>query len=309
MYIKRTKGAMLGQVLLNSFISSAIYSLIALGFTLIYRTVRFFHLAHGGTYTVGAYAAYSTYVLMLNFGSSLVILNLAIATLVSMLIAGIVGVAIDRLVYFPLRRRFASDLILLLASFGIFIFIQNFIQLIYGAQILTMRTWPVKEGHKVLGAVITDVQIAIILTTLVVLFILWFFIQKTKLGKAIRAVSDDPVGASVVGIDPEKTIMIVFFIGSALAGLAGTLISLETNLEPTMGFNAILKGIIASIIGGIGSLPGAVLGGLLLGFAENFGIWKIQAGWKDTIAFAILILFLLFKPKGILGTEIKTDRD
>lgn len=125
------------------------------------------------------------------------------------------------------------------------------------------------------------------------------------MGKAIRAVADDPIGASVSGINPERVILYAFGIGSALAGMAGVLISLETNIEPTMGFNAILKGIIASIIGGIGSIPGAVIGGFFLGIVENLGIWKIQAGWKDTIAFAVLIIFLLLRPQGFLGK--KTD--
>jgi branched-subunit amino acid ABC-type transport system permease component len=127
------------------------------------------------------------------------------------------------------------------------------------------------------------------------------------LGKAIRAVSDDPIGARVVGIDSEKIIISAFAIGSALAGAAGILISLETNLEPTMGLNAILKGIVASIVGGIGNIPGSLFGGLFLGLAENLGIWKIQAGWKDTIAFAILIIFLLFRPSGIFG--VKTEKE
>jgi len=132
--------------------------------------------------------------------------------------------------------------------------------------------------------------------------LLWFFIQKTRLGKAMRAVSDDPVAANVVGINPEKIIMGSFALGSALAGAAGILISYETNIEPTMGLNALLKGIIASIIGGIGSIPGAVLGGFFLGLAENLGIWKISAGWKDAISFAVLIIFLLVRPGGILGS-------
>lgn len=119
--------------------------------------------------------------------------------------------------------------------------------------------------------------------------------------------ADDPIGASVSGIYPEKVIFYAFGIGSALAGMAGVLISLETNIEPTMGMNAILKGIIASIIGGIGSIPGALLGGFFLGIVENLGIWQIQAGWKDTIAFAVLILFLLFRSEGMLGT--KNDRE
>jgi branched-chain amino acid transport system permease protein len=155
--------------------------------------------------------------------------------------------------------------------------------------------------------VITDIQILIFVVGCLVLVALWLFVQKTKLGKAMRAVSDDPLAASVVGISPEKTILASFAIGSALAGAAGILISLETNIEPTMGFTAILKGIIASIIGGIGSIPGAVVGGFFLGIAENLGIWKIQAGWKDCIAFAILIVFLLFRPGGIWG--IKTEKE
>ena len=206
------------------------------------------------------------------------------------------------------RQQKASNLIFLLASFGVVIFIQNLIQLIYGAQILTIRTGPIKEGHHFLGAVITDIQILILAVSIILMIFLWLFIQKTKLGKAMRAVSDDPIAANVVGINPERIILTSFAIGSALAGAAGILISFETNIEPTMGFSALLKGIIASIIGGIGSIPGAVLGGFFLGLAENLGIWKISAGWKDCIAFAILIIFLLLRPRGILGnkTEKKT---
>ena len=154
---------------------------------------------------------------------------------------------------------------------------------------------------------ITDIQILIIVAGLILFVLGWLFIQRTKFGKAIRAVSDDPIGTRVVGINSEKIILTAFAIGSALAGAAGILISLETNIEPTMGMNAILKGIIASIVGGIGSIPGALFGGLLLGLAENLGIWKISAGWKDTIAFVILIVFLLLRPSGIMG--IKTEKE
>jgi branched-chain amino acid transport system permease protein len=158
-----------------------------------------------------------------------------------------------------------------------------------------------------MGAVITDIQILLLIVSCLLLAALWAIVDKTKMGKAIRAVADDPVGASVSGIYPERVIFYAFGIGSALAGMAGVLISLETNIEPTMGMNAILKGIIASIIGGIGSIPGTVLGGFFLGIVENLGIWKIQAGWKDTISFAVLIVFLLFRPEGILGK--KNDRE
>ncbi|MFB3897637.1 MAG: branched-chain amino acid ABC transporter permease [bacterium] len=297
---------MFQQLFLNGLITGSIYTLIALGFAVIYRTVKFFHFAHGVVYTAGAYLAFT-------FINSLTrqFLNSFPITIFSFffasLFAGVIGIVIDRLVYFPLRKQKASNLIFLIASFGIFIFLQNLIQLIYGAQIQTLRTGPIIEGHQFFGAVITNTQILIIVVSLIVFMGLSVFVQKTKLGKAMRAVSDDPIAASVVGIYPEKIIFASFAIGSSLAGLAGILISLETNLEPTMGMNAILKGMIASIIGGIGSIPGAMLGGLFLGIAENLGIWKIQSGWKDCIAFIILIIFLLIRPGGIMG--VKTEKE
>ncbi len=167
---------------------------------------------------------------------------------------------------------------------------------------------PVVEGYQIFSAVITPIQILIILVSFMLFVAVWLVIDKTKIGKAIRAVADDKLGASISGIFPERVILYAFGIGSALAGVAGILISFETNIEPTMGFNAILKGIIASIIGGIGSIPGAVLGGFFLGIVENLGIWKIQAGWKDTISFSVLIIFLLIRPQGILGKKNNKDR-
>jgi len=286
---------MFPQLITNAIIAGSIYALVAIGFTVIYRTVKFFHFAHGVVYTAGAYFAY-TLIISLH-------LNFALSFFLAIILAGLLGIAIDKCVYLPLRKRNASNLIFLLASFGVVIFIQNLIQLIYGAQILTIRTGPVKEGHHFLGAVITDIQILILAVSIILMIFIWFFIQRTKKGKAMRAVSDDSIAANVVGINPEKIILTSFAIGSALAGAAGILISFETNIEPTMGFSAILKGIIACIIGGIGNIPGAVLGGFFLGLAENLGIWKISAGWKDAIAFVILIIFLLIRPGGLLGTK------
>ena len=284
---------MFQQLLYNGIIAGSIYALIALGFGVIYRTVRFFHFAHGVVYAAGAYLAYSFFI-------QLGMLPI-VSCLLSIVSAAILGILIDRFIYLPLRRRNAPNLIFLLASFGIFIFLQNFIQLLYGAQILTLNTGPVKEGHEFLGAVITDTQILIIGVCFSLFAAVWLFTKATKLGKAMRAVANNPVLANISGINSERIILYSFAIGSGLAGLAGILISLETNIEPTMGMNAMLKGLTAAIIGGMGSIPGALLGGLLLGFAENFGIWYIQAGWKDAIAFGMLIIFLLFRPQGILG--------
>lgn len=301
---------MLEQLILNGIIAGSIYTLIALGFTIIYRTVRFFHFAHGVVYACGAYLAYAVFrQLTSDIGHQTLDIGIwTAAVLAGVIGAGVIGVLIDRVVYRPLRKKKAPNLVFLLASFGVFIFIQNLVQLIFGAQILTIRTGPVKEGHHIFGAVITNIQILILVISSLLVVCLWLFIKKAKLGKAMRAVADDRLAASVVGINPESITLAAFAIGSMLAGAAGILVSLETNIEPTMGMNAILKGIIASIIGGIGSIPGAMFGGIFLGLAENLGIWKISAGWKDCIAFVILIVFLLLRPGGIMGIKSQGER-
>lgn len=291
---------MIFQLTVNGIIMGSIYALIALGFSLIFKTVRFFNFAHGVVYTAGAYCAYT---LLIPLG-----LSPLLSFFLASILASALGMTIDRLVYFPLRKNNAPPLVFLIASFGIFIFIQNLLQLIYGAQILTLRTGPIREGYHILSAVVTPIQLLIIAASLTTFALLWLLTTRTKIGKAIIAVADDPYGASICGINPERVILHAFGLGSALAGMAGVLISLETNIEPTMGMNAILKGIVASIIGGVGSIPGALVGGLFLGVVENLGIWQIQAGWKDTIAFGVLILFLLLRPQGILGSRPNGDR-
>jgi branched-chain amino acid transport system permease protein len=297
------------QIILNSLISAGIYSLIAFSFTVIYSTIRFFHLAHGAVYTVGAYAAYSIVYMSMISGSfvgetkAVPMMIYIFAILVSAIVAAFLGGAIDRLVYKPLRKKKASNLILLLTSFGVFIFIQNLIALLYGNQNLTLKTGPVKEGIHFLGAIITPIQILIISLAFFLFLFLFFITGYTKMGKAMRAVSDDPVTSSISGIDPEKIILFSSILGSALAGLSGAIISLETNLDPYMGFNMLLKGIIAVIIGGIGRFSGALLGCLFLGFTENLAAWFMPVRWKDAIVFGVFLLFLLFRPQGILGKK------
>jgi branched-chain amino acid transport system permease protein len=291
---------MLQQLVLNGIVAGSAYSLVALGFALIYRTVRFFHFAHGAIYTIGAFLAYT---LVRWFD-----MHIGAAFFLAMVGSGVIGAGLDRVIYQPLRRERAPNFVLLVVSIGAFILLQNLVQLIYGAEVRTLRVGNVEEGHHILGAVITDVQIDILLVVLLTVAILSLIVQKTKIGKAIRAVSDDAGAASIVGINPEKAILVAVFLGSAIAGLAGALASLETNLQPTMGLDAILKGIVASIVGGIGSIPGAVLGGLLVGIAENLGISAIPSAWKDMISFLFLIGFLLLRPGGILGVRVDRVR-
>lgn len=161
----------------------------------------------------------------------------------------------------------------------------------------------VVEGHEVLGARITDVQIMIIVTSIVLITLITLMLTRTKFGKTLRALANDPELARLSGINSDRYIMYAFAIGSFLAAIAAIMISFDTDMTPTMGFNVLVKGVIAVIIGGMGSLPGAALGGLFLGLAENLGVYLLPSKWQDTIAFVILILFLLFRPYGILGKK------
>jgi branched-subunit amino acid ABC-type transport system permease component len=186
-------------------------------------------------------------------------------------------------------------------SLGAFTAIQAIIAILFTSQFQTLsRNVGAGKTFNIFGGIITDVQLIILISGFVIMALIAILLKKTLFGKAIKAVSDDEEVAKIVGINTKKVIGWVFVIGSAIAGLAGILIGFDTGIEPTMGMSLLLKGVIASIIGGIGNVYGGVLGAFLLGFIENFGIWKISGEWKDAIAFAVLIIFLLWRPQGIL---------
>jgi branched-chain amino acid transport system permease protein len=286
---------MVEQLLLNGVIAGSIYSLVALGFALIYQTTRFFHFAHGAVYTFGAYFAYLFFV-QLGFDRWLAFPSACVVTM-------LLGVALEVGIYKPMRNRKATDLTLLIASLGLYIVLQNIISMVWGDDTKTMRTGEVVEGHAILGARITNIQIAIIATSVVLITLIALMLARTKFGKALRALANDPELARLSGINSDRYIMYAFAIGSFLAAVAAIMISFDTDMTPTMGFNALVMGVIAVIVGGIGSLPGAALGGLLIGLAQNLGVWQLPSKWQDTIAYVVLILFLLFRPYGILGKK------
>jgi len=178
--------------------------------------------------------------------------------------------------------------------------------IVAGADIKTFNL-PAQRGYEIGPVFITPVQLVIIATSLLAMVSLYLLLGRTKLGKAIRAVADDINLAEVAGINSNLVISAVFAIGSALAALAGALIGLDTNLQPTMGFNITVKAFAAVILGGLGSVPGAIVGGFLIGIAENLGVWVIPAVWKDTIAYGILIVMLFFRPNGIFGKKEDTQ--
>lgn len=281
------------QLVANSLIAGSIYALVALGFNLIFATTKFFNLTHGVLAAVGGY---TVFFLLKSFD-----LNLYLAIALGVLLAGLIGYASDKLVFLQLRKRKASNMVLLVASLGIFTAIQAFIAILFSSQFQTLSISVGSERiYEIFGAVLTQTQLIIFVSGIVIMLGLALLLKKTMFGKAVLAVSDDEEVAEIVGIDANAIIGKVFFIGSAIAGLAGILIGFDTGLEPTMGMSLLLKGVIASIIGGVGNVYGGVLGSFLLGFAENFGIWKISGEWKDAIAFALLIIFLLWRPRGIL---------
>jgi branched-chain amino acid transport system permease protein len=199
--------------------------------------------------------------------------------------------------------RNASNIILLIASFALLILSESLILLFFGADVKTIGFIEVSKGLEISGAVITPLQIVIVIGAFLFLFLLFVFMKRTTIGKAMRAVSDNKDVAEIVGISSERIYNWSFVSGSALAGIAAILVGLEQNLKPMMGTDLMVKGFTAAIIGGIGSVPGAIFGSFLLGFSENYGIWFLPSGYKDAIAFIILFIFLIFRPQGILGIK------
>lgn len=285
------------QIIINVLLAAAIYSQISLGFTLLYRTCGFIHFAHGAIFTLGAYFTY--------LYASILGLNLFISIPLAILSAMLIGILIELIVYRPLRRKGTTPLILLLSSLGIYIVLQNLISMIFGDDTKTLRSGIVQEGIEIFGARITPIQILIVIVSMVLLVACWALMKYTKMGRAMRAVASDPNLALVSGIDTDKVILFAFALGSALAAVAAILISYDIDMTPTMGMNALMMGVVAVIVGGVGSIPGAALGGFLLAFAQNFGVWKISSQWQDAIAFIILLLFLLYRPYGFFGKKIR----
>ncbi|MBU4536410.1 branched-chain amino acid ABC transporter permease [Patescibacteria group bacterium] len=286
---------MFAQLVVNSLIAGAIYSLVASGFSLTYAVCRFANFAHGVIIT---FAAYILYLLFSVLG-----LNFYLAVLGAILAAIILGYLTNLLIYKPLRKRKASGVSLLMSSFALLLMIESLIQMSFGASVKTIGYIEVRKGMEFLGAIITPLQLVIIIVSVLLLAFLFLFMKKTNIGKAMRAVADNKDVAKIVGISVERVYIWVFVVSSAIAGIAGILVSLEQNLEPTMGTGLIIKGFIGAIIGGIGSVPGAILGSFLLGTVENFGIWYLPSGYKDAIAFTLLFVFLLFRHQGILGIK------
>ncbi len=283
--------------MLNILLSASLFLMIAYSFSLIYSTTKIFHLAHGGVITLGAYFVFL-------FAKELFI-NFSVSVVLSLVLSSLIGVLFEVLVFRKMRKRNVSALVYLIASIGLYIVLQNLISLFFGDNIKIINTSEVTAGNRILGAYITTVQIITILVSIILFIMVTLFLHFTVTGKSIRAVASNPELCSIFGISSNKIILIAFGFASALAATAGILSAMDTDMTPTMGFNLLLYGIVAMIIGGVDSTWGLVGGSLLLAAAQNLGAYYISSQWMNAIAYIILILFLIWKPLGFSGKRLK----
>lgn len=284
------------QQLINGISLGSIYALIALGYTMIYGILKLINFAHGDIYMLGAYIGFvCTTMLKIPFLPSL---------LIAMAGAALVGILIERVAYRPLRG--APRIAILITAIGVSFFLENAMILFASAQ---PRTFPAVFSATVFHVgswIVNSQQIVILASAFVLMVTLTYIVNKTKAGKAMRAVSYDADAARLMGINIDTTISLTFALGSALAAAGGVLVGIYYNsIDPLMGMVPGIKAFVAAVLGGIGIIPGAMLGGIILGIVEALVSGFISSTFRDAAAFAILIIILLFKPQGLLGKNIR----
>ncbi|MBP2642362.1 MAG: ABC-type transporter, integral rane subunit [Firmicutes bacterium] len=289
-------GTALLQQLINGISVGSIYALIALGYTMVYGIIRLINFAHGDIYMLGAYVGfYCTTVFHMSFIPAL---------LVAMVISGLAGMVIERVAYKPLRN--GPRMAVLITAIGVSLFLEYAGILVVSPQTRTFPEVFPTTLYTLGGVIISSQQILILLVSLVLMVLLTYIVQRTKIGKAMRAVAFDTDAARLMGINVDMVISSTFGIGSALAGAAGVLVGVYYNsIEPLMGIMPGLKAFVAAVLGGIGIIPGAVLGGFIMGIVEALVSGFISSTYRDAAAFTILIIILLFKPAGLLGKNVR----
>ncbi|MDY0391231.1 MAG: branched-chain amino acid ABC transporter permease [Desulfobulbus oligotrophicus] len=292
------------QQLTNGLAVGGIYALIALGYTMVYGVLRLINFAHGDLFTIGAYLGLTllTSLALTDYLSGF--LGVGLLALMVMGLVSIIGILLERIAYRPLRE--SHRLSAVVSALGASIFFQNAIMLIYGAKyyVYPQDLLP-NTPIFILGMPIPLMRILILLSSILMMVALYLFVQKTRIGTAIRATAIDQDAARLMGIDVNRVIMIVFCIGPALGGAAGMMVGIYYGqINFTMGWIYGLKAFTAAILGGIGNIPGAMLGGLLLGVIESLSSAYISMAWKDAIAFFVLILILIVRPTGLLGERV-----
>lgn len=288
------------QHLINGTSLGSIYALIALGYTMVYGILQLINFAHSDVYMVGAFAAYYTAGLLglqnhPGIGSLIVLLIAAMAG------CSLLGLTIERFAYRPLRK--APKLNILITAIGVSLFLQYTGQVVFGAD---PKVFPQVIEDSVLldfaGVQLKSLDVTVLLVTFIMMLALNFLIFKTKVGKAMRAVSTNMMVASMLGVNTDRIISFTFVVGSSLAGVGSVLVGIKyPKIEPLMGMMIGLKAFVAAVLGGIGSIPGAFLGGILMGLSEEMVVGYLSSTYRDALAFGILIVILIFRPAGLLG--------
>jgi branched-chain amino acid transport system permease protein len=295
------------QFTINALTLGSVYALIALGYSLVYGILKLLNFAHGDVFMVGAFIGFGTLHLLGGAADPVVPVWLLLTLMVAAAMGGcaVLGVAIERFAYRPLRD--APRIAPLISALGVSFFLTYSMQLMFGAEQRDYDAFSMSNGALFLhGFNIGNVRvpllrIVIIVSALVLMVVLWVLVNRTRTGKAMRATSFDREAAAMMGIDIDRVIVFAFVLGSALAGAAGVMFALRAPASVTIGFVAGLKGFTAAVIGGIGSVPGAAAGGLMLGFAESYTQGYVSTRWSDLAVFTVLILFMLFRPQGLFG--------
>jgi branched-chain amino acid transport system permease protein len=296
----------------------SIYALVALGYTLVYGVLRLINFAHSEVFIVGAFGAYFTFTALgfhpgqtVRISAGGVIADLLLALAVAMVVSGITAVILERVAYRPLRKRGAPPLVFLITAIGASFTIQQLLYIWRGANaeqsIRLLRPTPL---FTIFGARVSNLQVIIVLASLILLLLADSFVNRTRLGRGIRAVAQDPTTATLMGVNRERVIMLTFLVGGLLAGAAALfyLMTIPSGAVYNGGFLLGIKAFTAAVLGGIGNLRGALLGGLLLGVVENYGQSLFGGEWRDVVAFVLLIVVLMFRPTGILGESLRGAR-
>lgn len=285
----------LTQVIINGLIAGSLYALIAIGFSLVFSLLKFLHFAHGALVVLGSFIAI--------FGVSYFHFPWWLVILLVLFVCGLLGVLMEVIVYRRVRSH-GSSLSLLLASIGLFSLIESVILLIFGSSVRSLDL-VVPRSFSLFNAQVTNAQIILFVSAIILLVLVWLFLKFSRFGMGLRAMSDNPMMASSIGLNVSFARTITMLIASLLAGVAGLLMGLVQTINPLMGFSVVLKGFTAAIIGGVGFVPGSIIGGFLLGLFENLGILVVPSEWKDAITVVILIVFLIIRPGGLFSRKVR----
>ncbi|RYM02694.1 branched-chain amino acid ABC transporter permease [Sporolactobacillus sp. THM7-7] len=281
---------MFSQMVVNGLANGALYALIALGLTLIYGVMNLSNFAQGEFAMVGAFAAY--FLKQLHMGYLLTVI-------LSFAVAGVVGLICYFLAFYPLRR--SNPLNMMLSSMGVSIFLVNLSQYIFSPTPKVVETPFSDQSIQILGVYLSEQRLLIVIVSLVLCGLTYWVLERSKFGRSVRAASIDPDTAMLYGIPTNKISMITFVVGVALTGIAGALTAPIYNVFPTMGISLTLKAFVVVVLGGMGNIVGAILGGFIIGLIESFSAGYISTGFQDAIVFTILFLVLIFRPQGILS--------